>query len=760
MQFLFAATLLVSAMLVFAIQPMFGKMVLPLLGGTPAVWNTCMVFYQTILLAGYLYAHWSIKYLGVRRQALVHLVLFCLPWLVLPLGLAEGWKPPPEVNPIPWVLMLLAVSVGLPLFFVSATAPMLQAWFARTDHASARDPYFLYAASNLGSTIALLGYPLLIEPNLSLTRGRCPQTWCWTLGYGLLMALTAACAALLLRSGRWDGEVADDERPSNEPPGAPPTAARRLWWIALAFAPSSLLLGVTTHISTDIAAVPLLWVIPLTLYLLTFVLVFSRRKILPHRWMVRVQPLLVVPLAAIFFLRCSNAIEMIPLHLAAFFVTAMVCHGELAADRPASRYLTEFYIWMSVGGMLGGWFNALLAPRVFDTILEYPLVIALACLLRPRAKAATPGRLTRSLDYVLPAALALAFGAAAIGIRNSYAAENWVRGVFEWLAKIGLKQPDIAAGTVVECSFFVLAAVAAFCLQRRPVRFGLGIAALLMVSLLYSGEQLRPMHIQRSFFGVLRVRDDSWRDGEGVVHQRHTLIHGSTSHGMQDFDPDKRHEPLSYYHRNGPLGETFAALAARRPLREIGVVGLGAGTIACYGEPGQRMTFFEIDPAIERIARDPRFFTYLADCPSKVDVVLGDARLSLAERPGGRFDLLILDAFASDAIPIHLITREALRLYFDKLADDGLLAMHISNRYVEPQPVLRILAEDAGVVARVFGDSGNSNEGRSPSTWVVMGRRPEHLGTLRQKPHWKPLNADPRVGLWTDDFSNIVRVLE
>jgi len=464
--------------------------------------------------------------------------------------------------------------------------------------------------------------------------------------------------------------------------------------------------------------------------------------------MVRVQPLLLAPLAAIFFLGFSNAIELIPLHLAAFFVTAMVCHGELAADRPASRYLTEFYIWMSAGGMLGGLFNALLAPHLFNTILEYPLVIALACFLRPRTKAAASGKLARWLDFALPAALALVFGATAIEIRDSYPAESWFR------------DANITTGAVVTSLFFLVAAAAGVCLQRRPVRFGLGIAALLLVGLLYSGEQLRPMYIERSFFGVVRINDNSWRDEKGVVHKRHTLIHGSTSHGMQDFDPDKRYEPLSYYHRNGPLGETFAALAARKPLREIGVVGLGAGTIACYGEPGQRLTFFEIDPAIERIARNPRFFTYLADCRAEVDVVLGDARLSLADQPDGRFDLLILDAFASDAIPIHLITREALQLYLDKLADDGLLAMHISNRYVEPQPVLRIQAEDAGVLARVFGDNGDSDEGRSPSTWVVMARKAEHLGKLLEKPHWEPLKADPGVGLWTDDFSNIIRVLE
>ena len=360
MQILFALTLFVSATLLFAVQPMFAKMVLPLLGGTPAVWNTCMVFYQATLLFGYVYAHLSIKWLGPRRQAALHMALFCLPWIVLPIGVALGWTPPTDSNPIPWLLMLLAVSVGLPFLFVSASAPMLQAWFSATGHRSAKDPYFLYSASNLGSILALLGYPLLLEPYLTLDE----QSWSWAAGYGLLMTMSLLCAVVLWRSRPADSGAAglsDDARPGEtagrealpEPPGGIPNWTARMRWLALSLVPSSLLLGVTTYMSTDIAAAPLLWVVPLMLYLLTFVLVFARRKLLPHRLMVMIQPILVVIVAGAFFsggTSTSYIAVMFPLHLLTFFVTTMVCHGELAGSRPSSRWLTEFYLWMSLGG--------------------------------------------------------------------------------------------------------------------------------------------------------------------------------------------------------------------------------------------------------------------------------------------------------------------------------------------------------------------------------------------------------------------------
>ena len=409
---LFALTLFLSAALLFTVEPMFAKMVLPLLGGAPAVWNACLVFYQAALLAGYLYAHLSLKWLGARRQAVLHLALLGLAWIVLPIHVAQGWLPPATTFPAPWLWMLLAVSLGLPFLAVSASAPMLQAWFARTHRPAAQDPYFLYAASNLGSLLALLAYPLLVEAVASLTR----QSAAWAVAYGLLMALVAACAARLWTTPSPPAPLPVGEGSKSPSPPAPlpvgegskspsppaplpvgegsqsPTARRRLHWLALSLVPSSLLLGVTTYISAEIAPMPFLWVVPLALYLLTFVLVFAPRTILPLRWMVGWQPLLIVATAATLLYSGGGAgmTEFLffgSLHLATFFVTAMVCHGQLAADRPAPSQLTEFYLWMSLGGVVGGLLTALVAPLIFRSVLEYPLMMAAACLLRPRFEA-------------------------------------------------------------------------------------------------------------------------------------------------------------------------------------------------------------------------------------------------------------------------------------------------------------------------------------------------------------------------------------
>ena len=733
MQPFFAITLLVSATLLFVVQPMFAKMVLPLLGGTPSVWNTCMVFYQAVLLGGYVYAHVTTRLLGPRRQAVLHTAVLALPWLVLPIVVTESWTPPPQANPIPWLLLLLSVSVGLPFFVVSASAPMLQAWFADTGHPAAKDPYFLYAASNLGSMIALLAYPVLLEPSLRLAQ----QTWLWAAGYGLLMLLTIGCAVLLLwcsprQAQRPKQEV---ERVPDEPSLADPTWRQRLRWLALSFAPSSLLLGVTTHISTDIAAVPLLWVIPLALYLLTFVLVFARRTLVKHAWMLRTEPYFVVLLTTLFFFNTAKWIWMLLLlHLATFFVVAMVCHGELARMRPKASRLTEFYLWMSVGGVLGGLLNALVAPNLFPTVIEYPLVIVVASMLRPTARPAARPTRARWLDFALPAGLAVGLGALVLGLQAA----------------------EVAMPVAAVLAIVAPVALVAFGSQGRPIRFGLGVGAILIVALLSSEKERGVLSVERNFFGVIRVRHDR-------RFNTNNLVHGSTNHGMQSRDPKRRDQPLSYYHRTGPLGEVFQMLADQRPAREIGVIGLGTGSIAAYGEPGQRITYYEIDPAVLQIARDPRYFTFLRDQKAELEVVLGDARLTLAKAPNARYDLLILDAFSSDAIPVHLVTREALALYLEKLAEHGLLALHISNRYLDLAPVLGNLAADAGVVCRIRKDANVSSaerkEGKLSSCWVVMARRPDDLGTLSEDPNWKPLLAEPDAPLWSDDFSNILAVM-
>jgi len=760
MLFVYAGTLFVSATLLFAVQPMFGKMVLPLLGGTPAVWNTCMVFYQAVLLTGYLYAHLSIRWLGPRRQAVLHLALMALPWLVLPISVA-GWVPEPGANPVPWLLALLTVGVGLPLFVVSASAPMLQAWFADTGHRAAGDPYFLYAASNLGSMLALLSYPFLIEPNFTVQGGLWSQTRLWAGGYALLGVLAVVCAALLWRSRR-PTRAHDQARADDDPPDVPnevPGWGRRLRWIALAFAPSSLMLGVTAHLTTDIAAVPLLWVVPLSLYLLTFVLVFARRKILPHRWMLWMPPLAVAAVAGTFFYGAGGGVAIeVPIHLAAFFLTAMVCHGELARTRPASSHLTEFYIWMSVGGVLGGSFNALVAPQIFTTVLEYPLIIVAACLLRPQPAVKRTGW-AWGLDVAVPAAIGAGAAWAALwtdhhwGRATGYAVDAFRRLGFDRIP-FGLEPEHIVAAAVLGTT-----AALVVLLQRWPLRFGLGVAALLVANLVYSNLEIRPLHIQRSFFGVLKVGYDPHLE----VYQ---LYHGSTRHGTQFLDPDKRAIPTTYYNEAGPVGQVLRAVEQRRgerPIEEVGVVGLGTGTLAAYAEPGQRFTFFEIDPAVVDVAANSGYFTYLRDAGGDGEIVLGDARLSVARQPNDKYDLLIIDAFSSDSIPVHLVTREAIALYFEKITEDAVVMVHISNRYLDIGPVIAKIAEDAGVVHRTcrYGPTAEEKaEGASGSHWMALARKPEHLGRLCRDHDWETIQTRPDDPVWTDDFSNIVDVLD
>ena len=535
MQFLFALTLLVSATLLFAVQPMFAKMVLPSLGGAPNVWNTCMVFYQAVLLGGYAYAHFSTRRLGPRRQAILHLPLLCFAWLVLPIAISAAWIPPAEGYPFFWLIGLMAVCVGLPFFLVSATAPMLQAWFAETDHPSAKDPYYLYAASNVGSLVALLAYPTLIEPSLRLK----VQSWAWAWGFGVLMFLIACCAVVLWRRPAAGAEPAGAGTAGSqrvEPPGPAPTAARRLRWVLLALAPSSLMLGVTTYVSTDLATVPLLWVIPLSLYLLTFVLVFARRPLLRHSWMVRVEPFFVLPLAAWFYFDHSSlAWSMIPLLLATFFVIAMVCHGELAATRPPARHLTEFYLWMSLGGVLGGLFNALIAPYIFTSIFEFPLMIVAACALRPQGSwgfldrwvrrvvlaAAGSGaqRLAslprkaweRALDLPAPALVAV-IGVPAMMLANRLFPTD--------------SDADEAALWWCGATVLILAVLATLCFSNRPVRFALGVAAVMLIGYRVSPSSAQVLCVYRNFFGVVRVT-------HGDERNRNILWHGTIPHGRR-----------------------------------------------------------------------------------------------------------------------------------------------------------------------------------------------------------------------------------
>jgi hypothetical protein len=753
----FTVAIFANAALLFTLEPMFTKMVLPLLGGTPSVWNTCLLFFQAVLLGGYLYAHLATRHLPARGQAGLHLALVAVAALVLPVAVPAGWQPPPTGSPVPWLLAALAVALGLPFLVLSAGAPLLQRWFARTGHPDAADPYFLYAASNAGSLVALLAYPLLVEPNLRLSE----QSRLWAAAYVALALLLAACAVLArgARAGA-AGVAAAGAAPELSAVAAPAEAARSEpigWrrvarWVLLAFVPSSLLLGTTSYLSTDVASVPLLWVVPLALYLLSFVFVFARRQVFRRAAMLRVQAIFLVPLATMLLSGSTRPLWLLAaVHLLTLFATAMVCHGELAATRPRADRLTEFYLWMSAGGVLGGVFNVLVAPVVFDSVVEYPLVIVLACLLRPNegpggagegegeGEGEDPARArlrlwrARVLDVVLPLLL---FGAVVAILQPDFLPE-----------RLGKTRVHVATGVLGLLCFF---------LRTRPLRFALGVTALLVGG--YVGRRTSSddtLFRARSFFGVYRVRGDS---------TYRMLVNGTTLHGAQLLAPKYRKEPLTYYHVEGPLGQLFLNVVQGKPPIRVAAVGLGAGTMGCYARPGDQWTFYEIDPLVVRIARDPHFFTYLRDCVPTARVVLGDARRSLSRAPDGAYDLILLDAFSSDAIPVHLLTREALDLYLRKLAPGGLIAFHVSNRHLDLRPVLTEIARDARVAGASGGDvqftAAQNRMLKSVSTWVVVARHATDFAALVRQPGWAPLPPRADVRMWTDDASDLVGVFK
>ena len=764
---LFAATMFAGATLLFVVQPMVGKMILPLLGGTPAVWSTCMVFFQAVLLGGYAYAHASTAWLGVRRQMLLHLALLALPLGVLPLAVNPALLRGGGANPVLDVLLLLSVSVGLPFLVVSATAPLIQKWFTRTRHPAARDPYFLYAASNLGSMLALLGYPILIEPRLPL-RGDdwLTQTRLWGFGYVTLAVLIACCALTLWRRAAEPvGEEPERGAETGAPPEPPPSWARYLRWIALAFVPSSLLLGATTYITTDLAAVPLLWVLPLVIYLLSFILAFGRWPARLHRLVVAATAPVVL---VVFFLMLSDFKQRIWMtvlwHILLLFVVALACHGELALTRPSSRHLTHFYLLLSLGGVLGGLFNALIAPLVFHSLIEYPLVMALACLLVGRARQASI-RTARAL--VVDVALALAVGAAGLALYSDLVAVRLDTAFFTTLLRI---PSDTVAQWVTpvekkanKALLYGVPLIALFFLRRRPPALALGLALVLVVGDFVDARNGNQIFRARSFFGVLQVSRD--RDPPAGYTE---LRHGTTLHGRQSLDPARRMEPIAYYHRGSPIALVMAELERRSPVIRVAVIGLGTGTMAAFARLGDTMTFYEIDGLVRDIATNRFYFSYVPDAISRgatVRIEMGDARIRMAqvrkESPGERYDLIVVDAFSSDAIPVHLLTREAFRLYFDMLNVRGLLVLHLSNRYLSLEPVVANLAEDARLGGQLLRhDASPEAEGATASTWAVLARTPEALGNLTKDEGWTAakLEEKPRVGVWTDDSHNLLAV--
>ncbi len=715
---MFAGTAFFGAGMLFLVQPMIARLLLPSYGGSATVWSTSSLFFQVVLLLGYVYTDRATR-LGPRRQRLVHGVVLLLPLLVLPLALPSA-APGSDVSPVLSLLRTLALVVGVPFLVLATTGPLLQKRYSWLGLARSSDPYFLFAASNLGSFVGLLMYPLLIEPFFSLEQ----QERLWSIGFVVFIALTGCC--LLLPGGSRAPETVAigaaagaTGRESEEADSERLPLARILRWTAWAFLPSALMLAVTSHISTDIAAIPLLWVVPLAIYLATFIGAFARASRRPPVLVTRIAVLLAAIASFSALVNAEHqpvwfaiAIQMVMLALVAFSA-----HSRLAADRPGPGRLTTFYLVIAVGGALGGLLNGVVAPLLFDRVLEYALLIVTVPLLMLGLNGRL-GREERRRQRVRLLTVAVLLLVPAAGLA---AAMHRAPTASLILALAG-------------CSTLV------WSLMRSP-RLLCAVLVSAQVVLLASSD-VGVIDRQRTFYGSLSVQ---------ATEDQHLLYDGTTLHGTQ-FLNSRSSDPTSYYARSGPLGDVFRS----RNFRDVAVVGLGAGTVAAYGEPGQAMTFFEINPAVESVARDPHLFTYLTDSPADVSVVTGDGRLGLQSVPGASEDLIVLDAFSSDSIPVHLLTQEAVRMYAARLRPGGLLAIHISNKTFDLRPVLRADADALGW-AGVVGRGEGSDPGATPSEWVVLAPTAQDLRELDSRPGWTPL--PPRSVAWTDDYSSVLRVL-
>lgn len=725
----FTATIFLSAFLLFSVQPMFAKLVLPRLGGSPGVWSVAMVFFQSMLLLGYAYAHFLTSKLSLQRASIVHVAVLVIAFLALPLSIPEGWGAPPESGQTLWLLGLFTVGVGLPFFAVSANGPLLQAWFARSGHAHAADPYFLYGASNIGSFASLILYILLIEPQFGLTS----QTLLWSAGFLSLAIAITLCALLVIR--RMPEQAAAAAISNAESPAW----SERLRWIALAFIPSGLLVAVTAHISTDIAAAPFLWVIPLALFLLTFVLAFQREQWLQEpilrKWVPFAAAAILIELSLSLIL---NTVVTVAFHLSFFFLAALYCHTRMVDLRPKAAHLTEFYLYMSLGGVLGGVFASLLSMHLFDTIFEYPILIAAALLARKSIYGEAAQRALRSGALALILGITV-YAVVAGGLVNVPRDSIWVQGLQLVLLGLGVGQ----ALTYRESEPRAVACTVMF----------------LPLALLLSHVQ-HDLYSERTFFGSLSVQTSE----EGT----HTaMYHGTTLHGAQrisELTPGTKPTPLTYYHQNGAIRATLAAAQQRGAdrARNIGVVGLGTGSLLCHRKPNETWTMFEIDRSVVDLASNPSLFSFVSECGPETPMVVGDARITLGESQQEPFDYLLIDAFSSDAIPVHLLTQEAFQLYASRLTEAGVLAIHISNRNMDLRGTVSRLAKATGLVARAafFGGEGEAEDAYIyPNRVVILARDDAHFGpVILDDERWAEID-DRGAELWTDDYSNVLKLL-
>ncbi len=716
----FVATILVGSFLLFMVQPMIARMALPRLGGAPNVWNSAMLVYQALLLAGYAYAH-RISTVPMPRQAQVHIALMVIFAISLPIALFR--MPPPEPGwEVLWVPALLMMTIGPIFFIISAQAPLMQRWFSANP--AAGEPWALYAASNLGSFAGLMAYPLLLEPVLALEK----QSLYWSLGYAVLVILVIVCARMRWNA-RFDWQVSEQ---ADDAPAEDITWSRIGLWLALSAIPSGLMLSTTTHLTTDIFAMPLLWVIPLGLYLLSFVFAFADNR----------QVAGVIALLAPITMLLAGGVAMVSTHsgnmtmafasVLLLFMVAVSLHARLYDLRPHAAQLTKFYLAMSVGGALGGAFTALAAPVLFDWVWEHPILVLAAALLMPLPELLNWRRLEGIEPRVERITLAVLFAAAV-----------FLAGTLSDLAS------DKESSLVRVFLTLLMTGIGILLVGKR----WMFVTVLVMLMLAQGGAKTIQTSWEdkrtRSYFGIYTV-DES--------HGTRRLVHGTTLHGQQSLEPETKLAPTTYY--GDTSGAGIALEEAQRLYGEhsrVGVVGLGAGTLACRNKPGQTWTFFEIDPAVLAYSRDGTF-SYLSDCAPDSKVILGDARIELEALPASQFDVLIVDAFSSDAIPLHLLTEEAMDVYLRSLSEGGMAVIHISNRYIELEPVIAAIAKSHGLAARMRFDAPEDKPELSPSKWVALTRDPAKLealaGASPDSP-WQDL-ARPAPRPWTDDFASIL----
>jgi spermidine synthase len=718
----FAGALLLSALLLFSVQPMFTKMMLPSLGGSPAVWSVAMVFFQIMLLLGYLWAHALTRLFSLPVAALAHLCLTTAALFVLPLAWPAMRAPSAEGGQALWLVGAFAGAVGLPFFALAGNGPLLQAWFARSGHRAAGDPYFLYAASNAGSFVALLAYPLLIEPFFGLRA----QSIAWTWGFVALLLALASCAGLTLamRSAEHVKSAAPQVKVAiswND----------RLAWIGLSSVPSGLLVAATAHISTDIAAAPLLWVAPLALFLLTFILAFRDRLPVSMQVLFLAQAFFAALALSSLVVAATNIPLQLGMHLLLLFVASLSIHHTLYKRRPAVSGLTDFYVCMSFGGALGGLFAALLAPALFSSVLEYPILIVAIFLCLPGACVFSAQGLRTGAGFTIFAVTAL--------------------------VALYVFASDARVSDAMRAALIFSLAAPMLILRERPA-LAAGFAGLAALSSVMLSGAVSDERAHRSFFGVHKI--GLWQEGKTRILKHGTTIHGFARVLNEDGSPATgRPRPTGYYTFEGPMGEAIRSVRLQKGgrLDHIAAIGLGAGTLACHLREGEAMTFYEIDALVVDLARDPKLFPFLSACAPQAPIVLGDARLTIASQVE-RSDLIIVDAFSSDAIPAHLLTREAIALFRSKLAPNGAIVMHISNRAMDLRATLARVAADAGLIALHRLDlAALAQDYRAGSRVIAFVRDPANLGALAlEGGQWEKLEPDLSRRVWTDDYSTIL----